>query len=511
MNTSGDPAPASPAAQHSHDAEDFRAAVVHLAAEYWPFARSGGLAEAVRGIARYQAMAGLNTLVFMPFYANVREGFPDIEPLGEPFEVTLGGRTERVRIHHAPVTAREPRVHFVACDPLYDRPGLYGEHGESYPDNHVRFAFFCAAVLHALPRISPGPTLIHAHDWHAALAPVYLATEWAEDPYYGRLSTVLTVHNAGYQGHYGPDALAQLGLPGWLYDTEYMEWYGHLNLLKGGLAFSDMVTTVSPTHAHELRTRAGGFGLDDTFNRLSDRFVGILNGIDYDVWNPETDPDIVAPYSRDDLSGKAICKTWIQDNCGLRVDADVPLFAMSARLVEQKGLDIILAADMIPRLDAEWVFLGQGEPRYEDALLELAAKAPERICARFDFSEDREHKLMAAADFLLMPSLYEPCGLTQMRAQRYGALPIVRRVGGLADTVEDRVTGYVFDEYQPWALEEAVRHALVLYRDRTAWREHVRIAMDRDFGWEKPVARYGEVYVRAVAHHVSRHPAAPAA
>jgi starch synthase len=280
-----------------------------------------------------------------------------------------------------------------------------------------------------------------------------------------------------------------------------MEWYGRTNLLKGGLSFSDMVTTVSPTHAHELRTRTGGFGLQEDFSGLLDRFVGILNGIDYDVWNPEADPVIEARYSAKNLAGKAKCKAWLQEQSGLTPAPHTPLFAMSARLVEQKGLDIILAAEMIPRLPAQWVFLGHGEPRYQEALAALAARAPDRIAVRFDFTEEREHQLMAGADLLLMPSLYEPCGLTQMRAQRYGVLPVVRRVGGLADTVEDRVTGFMFDEYQPWALEEAVKYAIDLYSDRKVWRWHVREAMRRDFSWRASVDKYDLAYRRAVDHH----------
>ncbi len=248
------------------------------------------------------------------------------------------------------------------------------------------------------------------------------------------------------------------------------------------------------------RPQTIGFGLHDSFNQLQDRFVGILNGIDYDVWNPETDPAIEARYSADDLSGKARCKVWFQKTLGLTPDAGIPLFAMSARLVEQKGLDILLGAEMIPRLEAQWAFLGEGEARYQDAIARLAASAPDRIGYSFEFTEEREHKLLAAADFLLMPSLYEPCGLTQMRAQRYGALPVVRRVGGLADTVDDRVTGFLFDEYQPWAVEEAVQYAIDLYRDRETWEERVRRAMARDFSWDRSAAAYAEVYRLAGEH-----------
>jgi starch synthase len=474
---------------------------VHLATEYWPYARTGGLAEAVRGIATYQARSGGDTLVFMPLYARIRTGFADIEPCGDPFEVQGPGPAASARLHtDRSVPEGAPRIYFVEHEGFFGRPGIYGE-GADYPDNHLRFSLLCRAALQRLPDLVEETVLIHPHDWHTALAPVHLRTTLAGDAFYDAIATVLTVHNAGYQGHYGPDVLNELGLDPGLFRPDRMEWYGQVNMLKGGLTFADMVTTVSPTHAHELRTRTGGFGLHETFNRLQSRFVGILNGIDYGVWNPETDASLEATYSAADLSGKARCKRWFQDRLGLTPDPDVPLFAMSARLVEQKGLDILLGAEMIPRLDAQWAFLGEGEARYQDAIAALAAAAPDRIGYSFAFTEEREHKLLGAADFLVMPSLYEPCGLTQMRAQRYGALPVVRRVGGLGDTVEDRVTGFVFDEYQPWALEEAVSYAIDLYRDRPVWEARVRTAMARDFSWNRSAMAYAEVYRAA---HVQR-------
>lgn len=475
--------------------------VAHLCAEFWPYARTGGLAEAVRGIAKFQVAAGLPTMVFTPYYRTVRERFPDIQPLGEPFTVRVGPREETVRLLHRHDREGGYRVFFVDHPGYFDRPGIYGEGGGDYADNARRFGFFAMAVLAALPRVWTGRLILHPHDWHTALAAVYLRTLFAGQPFYDRTACVLSVHNAGYQGHFPYEVLADLGLPVSLYDFRYMEWYNRVNILKGGLVFSDFATTVSPNHAHELRTRFGGFGLHDTFTALQDRFVGILNGIDYEIWNPQSDPDIEAHYSIDDPSGKVLCKAWLQDASGLTVDPDIPLFAMTARLVEQKGLDLILGAGLLTQAPAQFVILGQGEPRYETALSELAARAPDRIAVRLDFTEQREHKLLAGADLLLMPSQYEPCGLTQMRAQRYGALPVARRVGGLADTIEDQVTGFLFDEYQPWALEDAVRRAIQLFGDRKAWPWHMREAMSRDFGWERSVEKYLEVYRRALAVH----------
>lgn len=477
----------------------FPGTVVHLVSEYWPYARTGGLAEAVRGIAHHQAQAGHPTHILMPLHRGIRENVPELEPASDFFDVQVGSALHRARIWRHVVGEREPVVHFVENDHFFNRDGLYGDEHGDYGDNPWRFAFYALASLRWLPRISPDRTLVHAHDWHTSLAPVWTRALLQDDPYYRRLPFVLTVHNAGYQGYYSRDLIAELGLPGWLLRPEFMEWQDRTNLLKGGLVFSDMVTTVSPTHAHELRTRMGGFGLNDTFSDLGDRLVGILNGIDYGVWDPAQDPWIEATFTAADLSGKGKDKAWLQEAAGLARDPDVPLFGMTARLAQQKGFDILLGSGAVGREGLQWVFLGEGEARYRDALQAVAQAHPDRVAAFFHFTEEREHRLLAGADFLVMPSLYEPCGLTQMRSQRYGALPVVRRVGGLADTVQDRVTGFVFDEYEPWALDEAIRYAAELYRDRERWEEHVREAMARDFSWEASVARYQEVYSRAAA------------
>jgi starch synthase len=484
--------------------------VAHLATEYWPYARTGGLGEAVRGIARYQAHRGAAKVVFMPLYKTVRDAFPDLTPVGEPFTVTVGSRHESARVYHNATGLDNPRVLFIEHEGYFGRDGIYGDAHGDYGDNHIRFAFLCRAALEWLPRVSPSETIVHAHDWHTALAAVYLRTQLAGNRYYDEVATVLTVHNAGYQGHYAPHVMNELGLDWSLFHPDRMEWYGKVNILKGGLVHSDMVTTVSPTHARELRTRNGGFGLHDTFSVLQDRFVGILNGIDYSIWDPSKDPFIDSPFDLGNLEGKKCCKTALQRSAGLPADPDVPLFGMTARLAEQKGYDILLKTEMFSKVDAQWVFLGEGDKRYEDALRRLTVQYPERVAATFQFTEDREHRLLAGADFLLMPSQYEPCGLTQMRSQRYGALPVVRRVGGLADTVEDRITGFLFDEYAPWALEEAVRYASELYKTRSDWEKLVREAMARDFSWWPIVDRYHEVYQHAVAVRAA-HASGPAA
>ncbi|HEV8305338.1 MAG TPA: glycosyltransferase, partial [Gemmatimonadales bacterium] len=304
---------------------------------------------------------------------------------------------------------------------------------------------------------------------------------------------------AGFQGHFPTETVAQLGLAPELYNPDVFEWYGRMNWLKGGLAFSDAAVTVSPTHAQELCTPEGGFGLQETFVAMGDRLSGILNGIDPVLWNPATDPEIPGNYSRDDLAGKKRCKAALQKSYGLALEPHTPLFGMSARMVSQKGLDLVLGANLLETSDAQFIFLGAGEHRYHEALANLAAAAPTRVAVEFMFTDHIEHRVLAGVDALLMPSLYEPCGLTQMRAQHYGAVPVARRVGGLSDSIEDGVTGFLFDEYEPAALARAIRRAVESYADRPAWRKLIRAAMARQFGWDRSAEQYLALYGRALA------------
>jgi starch synthase len=472
--------------------------VVHLAAEYWPLARTGGLGEAVSGLAAYQARAGQPTTVVMPLYRSVRDAAPDLERLGPAFPVTVGPRTEEAWLYQLRSAEGGAKVFLIEHPEFFDRPGIYGDNGSDYGDNARRFAFFCMAALGVLPRIAPDAHVLHAHDWHTALAPVYLRTHFAGEALHRRLATILSVHNAGFQGHFGPEVMTDLGLAAELYNPHVLEWYGRVNLLKGGLAFSDVAVTVSPTHARELRTPEGGFGLHEMFTAMGDRLVGILNGIDEEQWNPATDPALAANYSAVALSGKRRCKAALQRTYGLPERPGAPLFAMSARLVAQKGLDLVLGADVLAAPGAQFVFLGSGEHRYHTLLADLAASAPDRVAVEFAFTDVLEHRLLAGADALLMPSLYEPCGLTQMRAQRYGAVPVARAVGGLVDSIRDGETGFLFDEYAPAALSQAVRRAVHRYADRASWRTMMRRAMAERVGWEGSAARYLDLYRRAL-------------
>src|SRR5690349_18856273 len=298
--------------------------VVHVAAEYFPYARTGGLAEAVSGLAHHQRAAGLNVLAILPLYRTVRDVEPDLEPVGPPFLVPLGGRTEEARVYRRAGQTRGPQVYFIEHLEYFNRPGIYGENAVDYPDNARRFAFLALAAATALPRIASGPIVLHVHDWHTALAPVYLRTVLADTTYAADVTTVLSVHNPGYQGHFPSDVVPDIGLPWTLFNWRELEWYGKTNFLKGGLAFADFVTTVSPTQAAELRTPGGGFGLHDVFLSLGHRLVGVLNGIDQRVWDPAADIQITAEYSAERIEDKRRCKAALQRSFGLPQRRRVP-------------------------------------------------------------------------------------------------------------------------------------------------------------------------------------------
>jgi starch synthase len=471
--------------------------IVHLTAEYSPFARSGGLAEAVMGLANVQVQGGANVVVFLPLYRTVRDFAPDLAPLGRPLAVDLGFRREEVRFFREVHAPKGPKVVFVDIPSAFSRSGLYGEGGRDYADNARRFALYSRAVLDAIPRLVAGPVLVHAHDWHASLALLYLRHYAELRERFAGTPTVLTVHNGGYQGHFPPTALNDCGIPPELFTFRHAEWYGQVNFLKAGLTHADMVVTVSPNHATELRTADGGFGLHEVFLWLGNRFTGIVNGIDQAVWDPAADDQITAPYSDVDPTDKARCKAALQRSFGLPQRKRTPLFGFTGRMVKQKGLDLMLNSHLVWTLDAQFVFLGAGEPRYEQALTALARARPRHVGVQLDFTDRLEHRLMAGADMFLMPSQYEPCGLTQLRAQRYGALPIGRRVGGIADTVEDDATGFLFDAFEPAAFDRAISRALARFHDPAAWRPRMQAAMRRDFSWQRSAERYAEVYRRA--------------
>jgi starch synthase len=478
------------------------ARIVHVAAELAPYARTGGLGEAVAGLAAAQAAAGEAVTIVTPLHRASRAAAGPLVPVGDALVLELGDGDEIVRLHE-PVRPLAPGVTvlFVEHDGLFDRAGIYGERaGLDYADNPRRFAVLSLAALAvAAAADDADPVILHAHDWHASLAVVYAALR----PELRPDATVLTVHNAAYQGVFDAGVMPELGLPEDLYDWRLLEWYGRLNLLKGGLAFADLVTTVSPTHARELVEPTGGFGLHEAFAALGPRLVGILNGMDHEAYDPALDPALAEAFHARRLSGRRACKRDVQTRFGLEVAARRPLLAMVSRLVAQKGLDLVLANSELFATGAQLVVLGSGEERYESALADLAARHPGSVAAvRYD--DTAERRVLAGADMLLAPSLFEPCGLVQLRAQRYGAVPVARRVGGLADTVSDGATGFLFDQPTPHALAAAVGRGLAIYADPPRWRRLVASAMSQRFCWGTAADAHAVAYGRALPEIVAR-------
>jgi starch synthase len=473
--------------------------IVHLAAECWPYARTGGLGEAVASLATYQAAAGLPTTVVMPLYRAVRRVVKQLEPVGVPFAVPLGPTGELARLLRPRGRVRGANVLFIDHPGFFDRPELYGTAGGGdYLDNYRRFAFLSRAAIAALPQIARGAAILHAHDWHAALAVVYLRTAFAGHPYYRHVPAVLSVHNAGFQGHFPAETVPEVGLPWEIYNWRMLEWYGQANWLKAGLVSADAVVTVSATHARELQSPDGGFGLHDTFHALRDRLFGIVNGIDHDLWDPGRDAQIAARYTAKDLEGKRRCKAALQARFKLAPRPRAPVLGMAARLVAQKGLDLLIDGRTLRATDAQYIFLGQGDDRYVRPLRQLAAAFPDRIAVETGFTDELEHIVIAGADMLLMPCQYEPCGLTQMRSQRYGTLPVARRTGGLNDTIDDGLTGFLFEPFSSDALTHTVARAVHQYQDEAGWGARMRKAMAKNFSWERSALKYLAVYLKAL-------------
>jgi len=483
--------------------------VLHVTSEVAPFSKTGGLGDVVASLPRALARAGVRVQVVTPRYREIDPGRHVLARRLTPLSVPLGpDRVVEVGLYEGTLPGGVVPVTFLD-HPLYDRDGYYGEGGQDYPDNGLRFGLLCRAALELCHRSGRWPDLVHAHDWQAGLA-VLMAARGVVP---GRPipKTVFTIHNLAFQGLVDPSLVTELGLPGDVFNPEGLEFYGKASLLKAGLAFADRITTVSPRYAREIQTGELGGGLDGFLRERASRIVGILNGIDPDVWSPERDPMIPARYDSLDRTGKATCKAALQREVGLAVRSGVPLVGSISRLTEQKGFDLIAKAhDDLGRMDAQFVFLGTGEPRYQAALQELARRYPAKVALRIAYDEALAHRIEAGSDFFLMPSRFEPCGLNQLYSLRYGTVPVVRAVGGLDDTIVDyddqstTGTGFKIAEYSPDALVRTLRRALATYQRKREWHELVGRIMTLDFSWNRSARLYRELYEKLV-------PAAPAA
>jgi len=472
--------------------------IAFAASELAPFVKTGGLGDVAGALPKALARLGHRVTVFVPRYGSI--GFPPGAFVGS-VHVPVD-QVHRSAGYYVRELEPDLRLVFVEHPPFFDRRWPYGDHLGDYGDNRLRFAFFSRAVLEFLRSRGERPDVFHANDWQTGLLPVYLKAFYWDDPTLGRVPTVFTIHNLAYQGHFGRSTLDELGLPWHLGTGAGLEFHGGVNYLKGGLLFAEALTTVSPQYAREIQTPEFGYGLDGVVRDRASDLVGILNGVDYDEWDPRVDRQIAQRYSEEDLSGKAECKRALLRRFGLPEYPDWPLVGITSRLVSQKGFDIVTGAwwDILQR-PLRMVVLGTGEAEVQRGFEHMVRQAPDRIAAHFEYDPALAHQIEAGADMFLMPSRFEPCGLTQLYSLRYGTVPIVRATGGLVDTVEpwDRLggTGFRFDTADGTGLMWALDQALGVWRDQVGWRRLMLNGMRRDFSWERSARAYAEVYRRA--------------
>ena len=475
--------------------------ILFVASEGLPFSKTGGLADVVEALPKALVAQGHQVAVVLPRYRGSKADTPIIPSLTIP----LGNRLRFPAI--ADGTLLDGVRYFFVDDPAYfDRDSLYGTAAGDYPDNAERYSEFCRAAIELSKHAWP-TDVFHCHDWQTGLLPVLLRTVYGDDPVVRDLPVVFTIHNIGYQGQFRRDVLTRAGIPDTLFNPGALEFFGNVNLLKGGLVYSDYLTTVSRRYAQEIQTPEFGYGLDGVVRSRADRIVGILNGVDYTAWNPAKDSLIAAKYSAKDLSGKQVCKQDLLQLYGLSTDnPHRPLMGIVSRFADQKGFDMIAdRAHEILREDVMLAVLGTGDRRYEDLFRALASAYPGRVGFKFAYDNVMAHKVEAGSDIFLMPSRYEPSGLNQMYSLKYGTVPVVRATGGLDDSIENfdlehgTGTGFKFSEYSGTAFLYAVRQALHHYSDERIWKRIQLNGMAKDFSWKTPAAEYAKLYGAARA------------
>ncbi len=471
--------------------------IAFVASEGVPFSKTGGLADVVGALPKALGAAGHKVSVILPRYRMTKPrpllpGFKSITmPLASGFKyasIQDGGESGGVR-HY-----------LVECPEYFDRDQLYMENGQDYPDNAQRFAALSLAGLELMKRWEEPPEVIHCHDWQSALVPIYLHALYQNDPFFQRTGVVFTIHNLGYQGLFPSSIIPAISLDWSLFTIDGLEYYGKVNLLKGGILFSDFVTTVSRKYAQEIQTSEFGYGLEGVLKSRGDRLQGIVNGVDYEDWNPETDKHIAAHYGPNDLKGKEVCRKALLATMGLQeARLERPVIGIVSRFATQKGFDLIAGvAEELAGMDLYVVALGTGEPQYEVLFRTLASKYPDKFLVKVAYDNPLAHQIEAGADMFLMPSRYEPCGLNQIYSMKYGTVPVVRATGGLDDTVEafdgKAGTGFKFSEYSPEALLAAIREAVEVYRQPNLWRHLMHNGMRKDFSWANSAKEYVKIY-----------------
>ncbi|PWB76470.1 glycogen synthase GlgA [candidate division GN15 bacterium] len=485
--------------------------ILEAASEVAPFARTGGLGDVLGSLPKALAKLGHDVKVAMPRYGSIDPESFNLTPANIEFAVEVAAKPHRCRVLHRRDQKAKVDYYFLENDEYFGRDEFYldPKTGKDFADNDERFVFFGRAVLELAKRLNWSPDIVHAHDWQAAVIPAYLRTFYAGEPAFANARSVLTIHNLGYQGLFPGKRFSILGLPDKMFYavTGPYEFFGKVNFLKGGIATADWITTVSGRYAQEIQSDPDfGCGLEGVLKERSGRLTGILNGVDYLTWSPSRDKEIPYRFAMANLSGKRQNKIELLRWAGLPVRTSSPLIGMVSRLTDQKGWDLVAeAADDLFAMNLQMIVLGNGEAKYQQLLQKLEKKFPDKVRAYFTFDDGLAHRIEAAADMFLMPSRWEPCGLNQMYSLKYGTVPIVREVGGLADTIVpygadgDKGNGFVFKEYTAEAMLDAVKDAVKLFAGRRTWTKLMKAGMKADFSWDASARQYVDLFRRLTA------------
>jgi starch synthase len=485
-----------------------------ISSEAIPFSKTGGLADVAGTLFREYCSRGTDASLFVPLYEETAKKYRgSLVDTGTEIDIPLGPMTKKCRVYTVKGQRRDQGpVYFVSNDEYFGRDELYFNAEGDYPDNDLRFVFFCRSVLEICRKLDLRFDVLHCNDWQTGLIPLYLMTLYWGEPVFKETRTVLTIHNLGFQGLFPASTLAITGLGSDVFNPEGIEFYGEVNFLKAGIISADIITTVSSTYAREILTPEKGFGLDGVLRKRSDSLFGVLNGIDYSEWNPARDTFLPASYSRTDLSGKGKCKKELMSSCALKGSKETPVICFIGRLSTQKGIGLLAdSIDELMKTGADLFILGKGDSRFQKMLQDYARKYPGRMYFRTGFDEALAHLAYAGSDIFLMPSVYEPCGLGQMISMRYGTIPVAFNTGGLADTITTvgdhaerlfcekiygtiKETGFLFGSYSSESFLDEIRKTLCIYHNKDIWRKLIGNAMGRDFSWRESVETYMELY-----------------
>lgn len=480
--------------------------IAMIAPEAAPLVRTGGLGDVLGTLPEALAGRGHEVVVFVPRYASISGSAVKLAPAGQSPSVNLAGKTTSFTLDRSVEKGMRSTAYLVGHKGYFDRPELYVDPrtGLDYVDNDERFAMFSLASLEAIRSLQWQPDIIHLHDWQTALVPAFLKTRYLGDPAFANVRTVLTIHNMGYQGLFPAERFGALGLPeGYFYPvTGPVEFFGRVNFLKAGISLADRITTVSETYAKEIqKSEEHGFGLQGVLSHRGAQVVGILNGVDYSIWSPSRDRRIPRTYHVRNLSGKRECRTELIRETGLPLREKSPLIGMITRLADQKGLDLIASVvEKLFALPIQMIVLGTGDQKYHALLTDWQRQYPDKLKIYLTFNDALAHRIEAGADLFLMPSRYEPCGLNQMYSLKYGTVPIVRRTGGLADTVQDydaahkTGNGFIFEAYDGDAMIAAIQRAIAVFPKKRLWNQIVKAGMATDFSWSVSAAKYESLY-----------------